>query len=379
MAYAQMGAGQVVQGANGPMIWNGQGWAPAPQAAGPSAEDSDAAQFGMDPNAPGGPTAEESDSAQFGTMSGAIGGEEQYPTMAGQQGQAQQGATGNSYGLQSQPYGAAQGGGSSGGAMVPNYAPSSGGIWGSAPGSAGGGAGAGGGMSNGFSGGSSATQINDAAHQAALRAQNGGAGGGSGGTGAGGTPVSSSIQYGQNPDVGAMANPYGAGGSFQAPSPPGMPQKTPMPQTMMNQYQNFMADPSSMNSNPMLKSMMDSGLKASERAMAARGFNGSGNMATELQERGMGIAGQFLPTMANMYQGGAQTEANRWNMQNQGDIQSGQLGLNTWQAQSNDQLNRARANYGADKDMLAQGQAMQAQQQFMPTMQMMQMRQMQGY
>lgn len=257
---------------------------------------------------------------------------DQYQTMAGNNA-----ATGNSYGLASQPQTMA--GNSSGGATIPNYAPSKAGIWGGTP----------------AADGPSASKIANDAFQKSLDAQKPPMPGGS-----------STISGGSVPDVNAMAKPYGGG-------PPAAPTigATPMPTTLMDKYKSFISDPSGGMNNPIFKSMMDSGLQAAGRQSAGGGFNGSGNILTALQDRGTGIAGQYLPQMAQMYGQGAQTEADRWRQENQGNVQTGQLGLNTWTAGANDQLNRASANYGAGSDAAARFQALQAQQQIVPTMQSM--------
>lgn len=365
MGWSQTGGAQIIQGASGPMIWTGMGWAPYTGDAAqeqtddygnpinPSAEDSDLAQFGEAPPAQesmddyGNPIGDSYGGMTSGTgMSGGagpVGG-----TMA-------QMATGNSYGLQSQPTG---GGYSSGPSMSMNA-----GL--SAPAS-GGGAGP---VNYGSTSGQmpqTARQMNDAAHQAAMAdaARNPNSVAGRGG--------SSSIVAGPVPDVGAMAQPFMGG-------PPGMGSTDPvgagaMPTTMRDIYSAFIQDPSSMNSNPMYKNMMEAGLQAAERGARSRGFSGSGNLLTELQDRGTGIAGQFLPQMANMYQGAASNEASRWGTENQGKLAGSQFGLNQWQAASNDQLNRATANYGAGQDQTAMIRNLQTQQQYQPLMQQMLLR-----
>ncbi len=206
-----------------------------------------------------------------------------------------------------------------------------------------------------------------------------------------GVPTGSSATINAQPiNVNTMGTPYPGAPGAGTPSP-GVPTSatggTPtgggasaggMPQDMMTMYKNFLQDPSSATSNPMYKSMMDQGLQATERGMLAKGFQGSGNMATELQKTGMGMAGQYLPQMASMYGQGATTEGNRWAQQNSGEIGQGTLGLNNWQAQSNDQFRRAQANYGIGQDQTAQNLGMSQFSSYQPLQNMMTMQAMQA-
>lgn len=167
--------------------------------------------------------------------------------------------------------------------------------------------------------------------------------------------------YGMPPGMGGTAGPPSQGGIGTANST--------MPTEMMTMYKNFLSDPSAMQNNPLYKAMMDQGLQATERAQLAGGMQGSGNIMAELQKTGMGIAGQYLPTMANMYGQGAGMEADRWAKQNAGQIGQGSLDLNRWQAASNDQFRRAQGNYGIMQDARAMNMADQNNAQFAPLLQ----------
>lgn len=329
------------------------------------------------PTPSSGPTPEENDLAQFGISPSSQGGDstDDYgdPIDGGQDFSAPSGQPASYSPTYSQP--SFGGGGSFGGGNsygLPTVRGSAGGATSGNAGpvnyGSGGGGGGGGAMGGSTSSGQSARSINDAATLASLRASSGGGDGGSNGTFGG----SRSIVAGPVPDVGQMAQPFmggppgfGKGGAVGAGA---------MPTAMRDIYANFIKDPSSMESNPMYKSMMQAGLQAAERRARGRGFSGSGNLLTELQNRGAAIAGQFLPSMANMYQSAASNEANRWGMENQGNLAAGQFGLNQWQAAANDQLNRASANYGAGQDQTAMIRNLQTQQQFQPLMQQMLLR-----
>lgn len=111
----------------------------------------------------------------------------------------------------------------------------------------------------------------------------------------------------------------------------------PMPNQAYNRYQGMLADPTSMSANPAYKAIMDASLQATQRAQLARGGNGGGTMAAELARTGAGVAGQYLPQMAQMYQGGAQQEAGNWALQNQSNLGYGNLGNNMWSNAANNQ------------------------------------------
>ncbi len=117
-----------------------------------------------------------------------------------------------------------------------------------------------------------------------------------------------------------------------------------MPTMANNLYGNFLQNPGDvMGNNPAYKAIMDASLQATQRAQLAHGGNGGGTMAAELAKTGAGVAGQFMGQLGNMYQGGSQTEADRWNTQSRGNLAAGQLGGNLWQGAAADQFNRGVA------------------------------------
>ena len=113
------------------------------------------------------------------------------------------------------------------------------------------------------------------------------------------------------------------------------------PQTSNQQYQNMLSNPTDMTANPAYKAIMDAATQATERTGLARGGNGGGTLQAELAKTGASVAGQYLPQMANMYQGGAQQETANWGAQNQANLQAGNLGGNLYGSQ-----NQANLGYG---------------------------------
>lgn len=161
-----------------------------------------------------------------------------------------------------------------------------------------------------------------------------------------GTPTYSQTGGGFNPNSNAytIAKPYDSGpqnmmtmAGFKSGG------AGAMPQTAYNQYQNMLSNPTDMTANPAYKAIMDASLQATQRAQLAHGGNGGGTMMAELAKTGAGVAGQYLPQMAQMYQGGAQQEAGNWNLQNQNNLQYGNLGNNMWSNAANNQFNMGTA------------------------------------
>ncbi len=181
----------------------------------------------------------------------------------------------------------------------------------------------------------------------------------------------SSVTVGAQPvNVDTLATPYGGGMPSGGGAPTGGSNPMgAMPTEMMTMYKNFLSDPSQAQNNPMYKAMMDAGLQGTERAQLAGGMQGSGNILAELQKTGMGVAGQYLPTMANMYGQGAGMEADRWSKENAGNVGAGTLDLNQWKATADDQFRRAQANYGMGQDARAMNIADTSNAQFAPLMQ----------
>ena len=94
-----------------------------------------------------------------------------------------------------------------------------------------------------------------------------------------------------------------------------------------NRYQSFLENPGDvMGNNPAYQAIMDAATQATQRQQLARGGNGGGTILAELAKTGAGVAGQFMPTLANMYQGGAQQEIGNWQAQNQANLGAGNLG-----------------------------------------------------
>ena len=139
------------------------------------------------------------------------------------------------------------------------------------------------------------------------------------------------------------------------------------PTDLYNLYAQFLKDPSSMASNPMYKAIMDAATQATDRKMSAGGYNGSGNILAELQKTGAGVAGAYLPQMADMYRGGAGTEMGNWSAQNQGNLGAGTLGVNMYNSQATDQFRRALQNIIDQNQGQSQAGAAQAYQQMNPT------------
>lgn len=146
-----------------------------------------------------------------------------------------------------------------------------------------------------------------------------------------------------------------------------------MPNQLMTMYQQFLQNPQSYLDSPIFKAIQDTGLQATERAQLAKGGNGSGGMAQELQKTGQGLAGGFLDRVASMMQGGAQLEGQRYGQQASANINAGNLGLNAYQQEANSQMNNARANYGINQDSQAQDYLQQSQAQNNPVQQLMTM------
>lgn len=195
-----------------------------------------------------------------------------------------------------------------------------------------------------------------------------------------GTPIpggSRGTVYGAPPNVAQMGQPYagGAGGYVQnAQNTNGV-----MPTSLMDQYKAFLTGPDGMLNSPMFQAIKDQGLQATERAQLARGNNGGGGMAQELQKTGTGAAANYLTNLSDIYKGGAVTESGRYGVQSSANQGAGQLGLQQYGAEAGSQLNNARANYGAGQDQYAQVQAAQAQNPVQQLMTMLMQRQMQGY
>ena len=85
---------------------------------------------------------------------------------------------------------------------------------------------------------------------------------------------------------------------------------------------NRMTDPSSMVEDPGYQFRFSEGMRATERGMAAKGYNQSGNVLAALQERGQGLAsqeyGSIIDRLAKL--GGAPSDAS---LQNAGQAYSG--------------------------------------------------------
>lgn len=114
------------------------------------------------------------------------------------------------------------------------------------------------------------------------------------------------------------------------------------PQTAYNQYQSMVANPTSMTDNPAYQAIMNASLQATQRAALAHGGNGGGTQAAELAQTGAAVAGQYIPQMAQMYQGAAQQELGNWNTQQQTNLAAGQLGNNMYGTQG--QVNLGQGN-----------------------------------
>ena len=139
------------------------------------------------------------------------------------------------------------------------------------------------------------------------------------------------------------------------------------PTDLYSLYAQFLKDPTSMTANPMYKAMMDASTQATDRKMSAGGYNGSGNILAELQKTGMGVAGAYLPQMADMYRGGANTEMANWLGQVQGNTAEGNLGVNMYNSQATDQFRRALQNIMDQNQGYSQAGAASAYQQMNPT------------
>jgi hypothetical protein len=105
-----------------------------------------------------------------------------------------------------------------------------------------------------------------------------------------------------------------------------------------NQYQGMLADPTSMTANPAYKAIMDAATQATQRQGLARGGNGGGTILAELAKTGAGVAGQYLPQMASMYQQGAQQEIGNWQTQAEQNLGAGQLGAGLYGTAGNQAL-----------------------------------------
>lgn len=179
-------------------------------------------------------------------------------------------------------------------------------------------------------------------------------------------------------NVNAMATPYGGGpgASMTAAGykPPGA-----MPTTLMDKYKSFITDPQGGLNSDIFKAILGQGTAAAERGALAKGGNAGGIMPVEMQKAGIAAAGSYLPTMAGVLQGGANTEAGRYGTEATVGQGAGSLGLNAYNSESADQFKRAQGNYGVTQDTNAQLQAQQSQGPMQQLMTMMMQRQLQGY
>lgn len=97
----------------------------------------------------------------------------------------------------------------------------------------------------------------------------------------------------------------------------------------VNQLNSFMSDPSSFLQSPYAKNIMDAGTQAVARSGAAKGFLGSGNMATALSDYGQKTATSLMDNRFNQL---FQLSGGNQGMQAAGDLAQSITGVNAARA-----------------------------------------------
>ena len=173
----------------------------------------------------------------------------------------------------------------------------------------------------------------------------------------GGQSMTAQAQAPAGGSLGGFATPqtgYTIGGNVALPQTPAAPnvnlnqQGVNAPSTQWNAYQNLLANPGSITSNPEYQFQVQQGQQALDRTLGANQQRFSGNAMTAAQQFGQGLASQNFNNLANTLGNASQLELSRFLQPAQAqaglNVNQGQLANQNWANLSQTLLGNYQAN-----------------------------------